>query len=62
MPLDWQAFDEKEACGIYVEKQSDFDDHVAPENQFDWIMDKMSQIKKAFEAISLARFQICTPL
>lgn len=54
MPLDLQAFDEKKACRIYVEKQPDFDDHVAPEDQFDWIIDKMSHIKKAFETISLA--------
>lgn len=50
MPLDWQELKGKKASRICVEEPSDFEDKSAWIGQFEWIMDKMLRIKKAFKA------------
>lgn len=50
MPLDWQELKEKKACRICVEEPSDFEDKSAWIKQFDWIMDRMLRMKKAFKS------------
>lgn len=47
--MDWQELKEKKASRICVEEPSNFDDKSAWENQFNWIMDRMTRLKKAFK-------------
>lgn len=49
IPMDWQELKEKKASRICVEEPSNFDDKSAWENQFNWIMDRMTRLKKAFK-------------
>lgn len=49
IPMDWQELKGKKASRICVEEPSDFDDKSAWESQFNWIMDRMTRLKKAFK-------------
>lgn len=49
IPMDWQELKEKKASRICVEEPSNFDDKSAWESQFNWIMDRMTRLKKAFK-------------
>lgn len=47
--FNWQKLPEKKACRICVEKPADFEAKEAWNEQFDWIMDRMARVKKAFK-------------
>ena len=49
MQLNWQELKEKKACRICAEKPFNFEDRSAWNSQFEWIMDGMLRIKKAFK-------------
>lgn len=50
IPLNWLELEGKNASRICIEKSFDFENMSAWTSQFDWIMDSMLRIKRAFKA------------
>lgn len=47
--FDWRELPNRKASRIVIEKSVDFEDRSQWDSQFDWIMDVMIRMKKAFK-------------
>lgn len=47
--LDWRELPERKASRIIIEKTADLDDQAAWPEQFDYIKDVCTKMKKAFK-------------